>query len=138
MNYREMLKKAYVKFDNQLNATMLTSFEAGIIELSCLFEDKKIQIAEGIKGQFTFAILNRFMQECFGLIACLRGGTFFASYHHLRDLLETVGIFHYALKHQSSKSKWLERYVEFIDVFRFNYEKNLDPSKRKIPNHEEV
>lgn len=131
-----MISRAYIEFENQLNATTFSGFQDAIIELSCLFKDKKIQIENGIKGQFTFAILNRFMQECFGVIACLRGGTFYAVYHHLRDLLETVSIFHYALKHQASKSKWIERYVEFVDVFRFNHEKKLPTSKRKISNSE--
>lgn len=136
MRYKNMLHQAYSEFESQLNATTFSCFQSAIIELSCLFEDKKIQVQDGIKGRFVFSILNRFMQECFGLIACLRGGTFYAAYHHLRDLLETVAIFHYALKHQDSKSKWIERYIEFVDVFRFNHEKNLSPSKRKISKSE--
>lgn len=127
---RDLLRQAYDKIEEELNDTQYPLIEKVLVELSLLFG--KLPLPNGIIGQFSISIINRFFQECFGVIGCLRGGAFYASYHHIRDLLETIALFHFVFAKKNENEKLFECFKEFNDVYKYNCLKKYPHYKQKV------
>lgn len=121
------LNTLYLNFINinQLNLQQVKLYpllEAAIFEFTKELEKNKtgqLFFNPEIKGQFASLTCIKLATELLGFLGCVNAGSFSASFHHLRALIELYATIKWCLKHENSPQEWMKRFVVFSEIEKY-------------------
>lgn len=84
-------------------------------KLQKLYNDGTIEFAS-YQGSFAQDVIFKILDANLGLLGCLKSGAFYASFHHLRFIMELYASIRYCFSNESEKLKRMAKYLFFREI----------------------
>ena len=89
--YVDLFNKGIYSLTEQLKDTHLTEIESLALQISYSFENKIFTLPDDDAGHFLSIMLTKLINELYGIVGCLKNGSYIGSISHIRSIIELYG-----------------------------------------------